>query len=142
MDIQERVIEPLTPAIELRKIEDLVKIAERQNTMILHMTLDLVDYYLVQANGMTYRYVVSNDKPDTLEAAEPAHKELIHYVLDNRAKTIIDVEPRREVILRDPFNAECDKTPRTEPADKVMLRYSMNISKTSPNSGQIRKDIQ
>lgn len=142
MDVHERVTEPLSPAIDVRRIEDLANIAERQNTMILHMTANLMDYYMVQGNGMIYRYSVSNDKQDILEVEEPVRKEVLHYMLNNHAKTIINVEPRREVILRDPFNTDREKTPKTEPADKVMLIYSMNVSKTSPKAEPIRKEIK
>ena len=142
MDVHERVIEPLAPAIDVRKIEDLAKIAERQNTMILHMSLNLMDYYLVQGNGTTYRYVVGNNRREAIVVQEPAHNEILHYMLDSHAKTIIHVEPPSEVILRETFDPNRNKIQKIESPEKVMFRYSMNVSKTSPKAEPIRKEFK
>jgi len=142
MDVHERVIEPLAPAIDVRKIDDLAKIAERQNTMILHMSLNLMDYYLVQGNGMTYRYVVGNNRREAIAVQEPVHNEILHYMLDDHAKTIIDVEPPSEVILRETFDPNRNKIQKTESPEKVMFRYSMNVTKTSPKAEASRKETK
>lgn len=58
MDVYDRGLETLTSVIDVTTIDDLAKLAERQNAMILHITRDSVHYYLVQHEGTTYRYVI------------------------------------------------------------------------------------
>lgn len=55
-------LDGLSPMIEVTTIDDLAKIAERQNTIILHTTRDSLHFYYVQNDGTTYRYVVSDGK--------------------------------------------------------------------------------
>jgi signal peptidase I len=62
MDVYDRGLETLSPVIDVATIEDLAKLAERQNTMIMHQTRDLVHYYLVQIEGTTYRYVTGKGR--------------------------------------------------------------------------------
>ncbi|MFZ1041111.1 MAG: hypothetical protein WCA79_08655 [Anaerolineales bacterium] len=57
MDVCERSLGTALPVIDVISIDDLAKLAERQNTMILHMKLDFVHCYLVQSDGAIYRYV-------------------------------------------------------------------------------------
>jgi signal peptidase I len=56
MDIYDQGGEALSPAIEVATIEELAKLAERQNVMIMHLTRDFVHYYFVRVEGTTYRY--------------------------------------------------------------------------------------
>jgi hypothetical protein len=129
MDIHEQAAEPLERAIDVHRIEDLARIAERQNTMILHMAFNYMDYYLVQGNGLTYRYVVGSEKRDIATVEAPIHMDIRDYMLSNHAKRIIDVEPPSEVILMDTAYTERDQTSTDWPAEKVVMRYSMKISK-------------
>jgi len=134
MDVHERVLEPFSPVIDVRRIEDLAKIAERQNTMILHMTRDLLDTYLVQSSGMTYRFAVNHDNRVIAEAEAPAQQEILHYMLRNDVRTVIDSKPTEEVIYHDARPANWSKAVHAEPAEKVVMRYSMNVSRTHPKS--------
>lgn len=129
MDVHEQAAEPLAPAIDVHRIEDLARIAERQNTMILHMAFNYMDYYLVQGNGMTYRYVVGSEKRDAATVEEPIHMDIRAYMLSNHAKRIIDVEPPSEVLLMDTAYTNRHQPPVTMTAEKVVMRYSMKISK-------------
>lgn len=75
MGVYDRGFENISPVIDVTTIDDLAKMAERQNTMILHMTRDFLQYYLVQSEGVSYRYVISegrNGIPKT-EAARTAN---------------------------------------------------------------------
>jgi hypothetical protein len=66
--VYDRGFESILPVIDVTSIDDLAKLAERQNAMILHMTRDFLQYYLVQSEGTTYRYVISeghNSPPRT-----------------------------------------------------------------------------
>jgi signal peptidase I len=62
MDVYDRGFESISPVIDVALIDDLAKLAERQNAMILHMTRDFLQYYLVQSEGTTYRYVISDGR--------------------------------------------------------------------------------
>jgi hypothetical protein len=67
MDVYDRGFENISPVIEVSDIDDLAKLAERQSTMILHMTRDFLHYYFVQSNGTTYRYVSSESRTERRE---------------------------------------------------------------------------
>ena len=67
IDVFDRGLETLIPMIDVANIDDLAKIAERQNTMILHMTRDFMHFYYVQNSGTTYRYVTSDGKNGPLK---------------------------------------------------------------------------
>jgi len=60
IDIFDRNVDTLSPAVEVTSIEDLSKLADRHNTVILHTVRNQLHYYLVQNNGITYRYVVND----------------------------------------------------------------------------------
>ena len=70
MDVYDRGFEKLSPVIDVVTIDDLAKLAERQNAMILHMTRDRMHYYIVQSDGATYRYVISEDR-NSAKTANP-----------------------------------------------------------------------
>ncbi|MEW6400851.1 MAG: DUF5305 family protein, partial [Chloroflexota bacterium] len=78
MDVYERSLDATLPMIDVASIDDLAKMAERQNTMILHMTLNFLHYYLVQSNGAVYRYVVTSGKR-ALAEPEMARQEILAY---------------------------------------------------------------
>ena len=61
MNVYERDFENIPALIEVTTIEDLAKLAERQNSMILHMNRDFLHYYFVQSDGATYRFVSSEN---------------------------------------------------------------------------------
>jgi phage protein U len=63
----------LTPSnvTDVASLDDLAKLAERFNTMILHTGESNMHTYYVQSNGITYRFRLSNDKT---EAAVPAYE--------------------------------------------------------------------
>lgn len=75
VDVYDRGLEAISPIIEIATIEDLAKIAERQNAMILHMVRDSLHFYFVQSNGTTYRYVMSDGKNASLKTETSANKD-------------------------------------------------------------------
>jgi signal peptidase I len=74
VDVYDRGLETLVPMIDVANIDDLAKIAERQNTMILHMARDFLHFYFVQNNGTTYRYVASDGKNGPLKTEASGNK--------------------------------------------------------------------
>ncbi|MGB8213415.1 MAG: signal peptidase I [Anaerolineales bacterium] len=55
--VREPGLESLSPVIDVNSMDDLARLAERQNAMIMHLTHADVHYYLVQVEGTTYRYM-------------------------------------------------------------------------------------
>jgi len=58
VDAQNHGFETKPGMIDVSTIDDLAKLAERYNSMILHVKRDLAHYYLVQENGATYRFAI------------------------------------------------------------------------------------
>lgn len=71
MEVYDRGFESTSPVIDVATIDDLAKLAERQNTMILHMMRDYLQFYLVQSEGATYRYVISEGRNSPPKIAAP-----------------------------------------------------------------------
>jgi signal peptidase I len=76
MDVYENMVETTSTNVDVASIDDLAKLAERQNTMILHLTRNFLHYYLVQGNGVTYRYVISAGQKGIVDVVEPTQKEI------------------------------------------------------------------
>ncbi len=70
MNVYERGSDNATPVIEVTSIDDLAKLAERKNTMILHTLRNAQHDYFLQSDGTTYRYRVNGKKhyPTTSES--------------------------------------------------------------------------
>ena len=68
VDVYEKSLEPTSITIDVTSMDNLAKLAERQGTMILHMTRNFRHYYLVQNNGTTYRYVTSAGRKEISES--------------------------------------------------------------------------
>ncbi|MEO8357653.1 MAG: hypothetical protein ABI621_17245 [Chloroflexota bacterium] len=104
--------------------------AERQNTMILHMSFNFINYYLVQTQGVTYRYAVTNNKRGTVEM-EPARNKTLNYMIAAGANRNIASEPSRHENFNDVFETEANPLPGTDTTRKVMLRYTLNTDGNS-----------
>ena len=95
MDVHERSLDPSSPVIDVGTIDDLARMAERQNTMILHMTINFLNYYLVQSSGTTYRYVTNPSKQGVVKVEAYRH-EITNYMTNsesnaNRAEPVSEV---------------------------------------------------
>jgi hypothetical protein len=106
VDVYERNLEHASTIIDVTSMDDLAKLAERQGTMILHMVLNFLHYYLVENNGTTYRYVVSAEKKGST-ANDAVHIDL----------------PKNTA------NAEEHKLPATGPVHFKTPRHWMTVSK-------------
>jgi signal peptidase I len=76
------------PVIDVASMDDLAKLAERQSTMITHLVLNYLHYYMVQSNGVMYRYVISARqhtarKDSTLPKLIPAYQTQKDYLEAN-----------------------------------------------------------
>ena len=119
VNVYEGDLMPASPFIDVIAINELARLAERHNTVILHMTLNLLHFYLVQCNGVTYRYVLSAGNSAVSEIKPPGREvpgyrigvqdnhltptrldenELFGYVINKRRTTKAELE--ETVIMR------------------------------------------
>lgn len=59
MDVYGLGLQQDLPIVEVASMDDLARLAERQNTMIAHMAINFLHFYTVRSNDVIYRYVVS-----------------------------------------------------------------------------------
>jgi signal peptidase I len=59
VDARDRSLETTSRVIDIGSIDDLAKLAERNNTVILYQKQNLIHFYSVQADKLTYRYAIS-----------------------------------------------------------------------------------
>jgi hypothetical protein len=117
VNVYERNLTPASMLVEVTNIDELAKLAERHNTVILHMALDFIHSYIVQCNGLTYRYVFSTGRRGMGEI-EPPRQEVINYV--STENTILGPEGNEEDLFRYVINN--NRTTRTEVTDTVIMK--------------------
>ncbi|MBC7877721.1 MAG: signal peptidase I [Anaerolineales bacterium] len=91
VDIQEQSLKPASSVIDVTKIDDLARLAERHGTMILHKQLNSLHTYLVQSNEMNYRYVVGTSEDRVAEVAPPYDEITEHLVQPEEEQFVTDV---------------------------------------------------
>jgi signal peptidase I len=67
VDIHESSLELSAPSIDVVTMDDLAKLAERHNSLILHETHGLTHQYLVQGDRITYRYIADDSGSNSPE---------------------------------------------------------------------------
>jgi hypothetical protein len=144
VDVYEQNLAPASSIIEIRTIDDLAKLAERQGTMILHMTRNFLHYYFVQNNNTTYRYVVSagkrgilaeNAQPENetvkqvepVVISEPLPTKLSEKPAEQKPRIIYTYIPPPEVIA--PRRERNITNPKPMPSEAVELEYVINSGK-------------
>ncbi len=68
VDIEDRALETSLPGIDVMTMDDLAKLAERNNSLILHQARGQVHHYFVQGDRITYRYKINDGDQDIPEA--------------------------------------------------------------------------
>jgi EAL domain-containing protein (putative c-di-GMP-specific phosphodiesterase class I) len=58
VDVHDKALELSSPAIDVVTMDDLAKLAERHDSLILHETRGLIHHYLVQGDRITYRFIL------------------------------------------------------------------------------------
>jgi hypothetical protein len=106
VNVQDQNIELGSALINVTSIDELAKLAERHNTVILHMAFNFLHSYMVQCNGLTYRYVARSNRAEAYEI-EPAHREMIQRAYD----------------------VASDDSLRTETADNDLFGYVLSKSR-------------
>lgn len=87
VEVFEQNLAPASSIVDVTTMDNLAKLAERHGAMILHMSRNFLHYYLVQASGITYRYVITVGKRGSVE------NEFIKAESLREADDLLDVEP-------------------------------------------------
>jgi hypothetical protein len=119
VNVYERDLAPASMLIDVTTIDELAKLAERHNTVILHMTLNFIHCYLVQCNGLTYRYVFSAGKRGSVEI-EPPRKQVITYMTEINENNMAEIEPSQDQLVGYVVNKS--RVAKTEVTDTVILK--------------------
>lgn len=77
------------PVVEVASMDDLARLAERQNTMIAHMAVNFLHFYMVRSNDVIYRYVVSEGRRGAAEIEPPSQP----YYLPDGGENYMNAEP-------------------------------------------------
>lgn len=117
VNVYERNFAPAGMLVDVTTVDELAKLAERHNTVILHMTLNFIHYYMVQCNGLTYRYVFSAGRRGVAEIEPPRHQ-VINYVSD---EAHLDRPELNEEELFG-YTINQSRTAKTEVTDTVILK--------------------
>jgi signal peptidase I len=75
-------LEPAGAVIDLSSIDDLARMADRKNSMILHELRGPVHYYLVQGDGTTYRYALDLDAQGLVQVPRALSAEDLRLAFD------------------------------------------------------------
>ena len=71
VDVYEQNLAQTSSIIDVHSINDLARLAERHGTMILHTMRDSLNYYFVQNNGTTFRYLLMGKHEHVEEVQAP-----------------------------------------------------------------------
>jgi signal peptidase I len=117
VNVYEHSLEPAAMVIDVTTIDELAKLAERHNTVILHMALNFIHYYMVQCNGLSYRYVFSAGRRGVAEI-EPPRQQVISYVSaeNNMAAPDLNEDELFSYVINN------NRTTKTEVTDTVILQ--------------------
>jgi signal peptidase len=119
VNVYERDLMPASAFIDVTAIDELAKLAERHNTVILHMTLNFLHCYLVQSNGITYRYVFSSGKRGVAEI-EPTRTEIVEYPIEARDTDVTGTKLNEDELFGYVINKS--RTANAEIEETVIMR--------------------
>ncbi len=95
VDVQGTTFEPLLPIVDVDSIETLVKLAERHDTMILHVAHPMLHDYLVQTSQSTYRYSLNRSGRPPVKAPPP-EKQIFSYSITPQQNAYPAAAPQQE----------------------------------------------
>jgi signal peptidase I len=121
MDVYERSLDVTLPVIDVTSIDDLAKLAERQNAMILHMTLNFLHYYMVQGNGAIYRYVLSAGKRGVAEQ-DAGGREILGYIARAGEHRQEPLRPVQQEAVVDVIDMDQVASVKANPVETQVLR--------------------
>jgi signal peptidase I len=130
VDVYEKSLEPTATTIDVTSMDNLARLAERQGTMILHMTRNFRHYYLVQNNGITYRYVTSAGRKEITENGADRDEPLQAAVDIEKAKIPI-AEPVHPKAHRQLTNVSRKNNSKPKPIQKEKLEPAFKYQQNS-----------
>lgn len=119
VNVYERDFEPDSRLIDVTTIDELAKLAERHNTVMLHMTINFLHYYVVQSNGATYRYVFSAGKRGVAEI-EPVRQQIVDYPIHVNEKDMVEAKLRKDELFG--YVVNTSRIAKAEVEETVILR--------------------
>ncbi len=119
VNVYERDFAPAAMFIDVTTIGELAKLAERHSTVILHMTFNFLHCYLVQCNGITYRYVFSTGKRGPAEIETP-RQEIVGHSINVNENNIAQAQPNGNELIGYVINKS--RIAKVEVEETVMLR--------------------
>ncbi|HAV76588.1 MAG TPA: signal peptidase I [Anaerolineae bacterium] len=122
VNVHEQNLAPSSSTIDVTTMDDLARLADRHGAMILHMTQNLLHHYLVQSNGITYRYVVSSGKNGGLET-ELSGKKVV-----SQMNTVV----REPAVVHQPVRAEPATYEVTSKDGNALKLDLLRMEKTQP----------
>jgi signal peptidase I len=155
LEARELRLESAGAMVDLYSIDDLAKMADRKNSMILHETRGPVHYYMVQGDGTTYRYALSEHEDGLVEvslaAAEDELRQAfdrgefqVHYqpIVSLTDRKITGVEallrwqhPSRGLVPARDFMPTAESTGLIQPLGEWMLQVACSQLKDWQNAG-------
>jgi len=117
VNVYDHSLAPASRLIDVTTIDELARLAERHNTVILHMALNFIHSYLVQCNGLTYRYVFSAGRRGVAQI-EPPRQQIINYA--SGENSIAAPELNEDELFGYMINQS--RTAKTEVTDTVILK--------------------
>lgn len=130
VDVHEKSLEFTSALIDVTSMDNLAKLAERQGTMILHMTRNFLHYYFVQDNRVTYRYVISMGRKGIVEN-ESSHDEALRTAPDLEQYNLPLKEPVQLKMQRHWTNVHRKNGRRPKPIQNEVLEPAVNYGKNT-----------
>lgn len=75
LDVNNGDLEQDGKIIDLNTLDDLARLADRKNLMILHKSKNPLHYYYLQGDGITYRFILNKEGDISIESADYQLKE-------------------------------------------------------------------
>jgi signal peptidase I len=146
VDVQGKNLLPSGTLLEVSSVDDLAKLAEKYDSMILHSTDGQFQGYLVQGNGLTYRFHVDeqpdkawvsslNQIKDEISGALSRYEFVVHYqpIVSFQEKRMVAAEalirwnhPQRGLVSADQFIHSAFETGLIETLDGWMLKQGLS----------------
>ena len=130
VDVHEKSLEFTSTLIDVTSMDNLAKLAERQGTMILHMTRNFLHYYFVQDNRVTYRYVISMGRKGIVEN-ESSHDEALRTAPDLEQYNLPLKEPVQLKMQKHWTNVHRKSGRRPKPIQNEVLEPAVNYGKNT-----------
>lgn len=127
VNVHEQDLQLSSSSIDVTTIDELARLAERHNTVILHMALNFIHYYLVQCNGTTYRFVFSAGKKNIPQAVEPPRREMIQYAFNIRQTQLMETftETNEIPLATDLHEPTVEVLNKTNPSSRTVVEETV-----------------